>query len=114
MRPCRFLGKLCIGLVQWTGGVEVAWRGGYEEGIFLRTMQSNEWAMNQKMNDADEENAAESAVIQPDEGERMSLSLLRRRIRAGWYEDDVRSPEANHLRFLRWLVREGLLSEWTE
>lgn len=70
------------------------------------------------MNDADlcsiEENAAEPAVMQPAEEERMSLSLLRRRIRAGWYEDDVSSPQANRLRFLRWLVREGLLSEWNE
>jgi hypothetical protein len=49
--------------------------------------------------------------LQP-EGERMSLSLLRRRIRAGWYQDDLRSQQTNHLIFLRWLVREGLLSEW--
>ena len=74
--------------------------------------------MNQRMNDADlcstEEGAAEPVVNQPAEGERMSLSLLRRRIRAGWYADDMHSPEANHLRFLRWLVREGLLSEWNE
>ncbi len=50
----------------------------------------------------------------PLEGERMSLSLLRRRVRAGWYQDDLHSQEANHLIFLRWLVRSGLMSEWTE
>lgn len=48
------------------------------------------------------------------EEERMSLSLLRRRIRAGWYQDDLHSQEANHLLFLRWLVRAGLMSEWNE
>ena len=48
------------------------------------------------------------------EGERMSLSLLRRRVRAGWYQDDLHSQEANHLIFLRWLVRAGLMSEWAE
>jgi hypothetical protein len=50
----------------------------------------------------------------PLEGERMSLSLLRRRVRAGWYQDDLHSQEANHLIFLRWLVRSELMSEWTE
>jgi hypothetical protein len=50
----------------------------------------------------------------PLEGERMSLSLLRRRVRAGWYQDDLHSQEANHLIFLRWLVRAGLMSEWNE
>src|SRR5579885_1925046 len=45
-------------------------------------------------------------------GGRMSLSLLRRRIRAGWYQDDLRSEQANRLIFLRWLAREGLLNEW--
>jgi hypothetical protein len=50
----------------------------------------------------------------PLEGKRMSLSLLRRRVRAGWYQDDLHSQEANHLIFLRWLVRAGLMSEWTE
>lgn len=44
--------------------------------------------------------------------ERMSLSLLRRRIRAGWYQDDLHSQEASRLLFLRWLVRAGLISEW--
>lgn len=44
----------------------------------------------------------------------MSLSLLRRRVRSGWYQDDLHSQEANHLIFLRWLVRAGLMSEWTE
>ena len=34
MRTRRFLGKLCIGLLQWPGGVEVVWRGGYEKGFF--------------------------------------------------------------------------------
>ena len=48
------------------------------------------------------------------EEERISLSLLRRRIRAGWYQDDLHSQEANHLLFLRWLVRAGLMSEWNE
>ncbi len=42
----------------------------------------------------------------------MSLSLLRRRIRVGWYQDDLRSEQANRLIFLRWLAREGLLNEW--
>lgn len=42
----------------------------------------------------------------------MSLSLLRRRIRAGWYQDDLHSQEASRLLFLRWLVRAGLISEW--
>ena|SRR5579883_2236572 len=49
--------------------------------------------------------------LQP-EGGRMSLSLLRRRIRVGWYQDDLRSEQANRLIFLRWLAREGLLNEW--
>lgn len=44
----------------------------------------------------------------------MSLSLLRRRVRSGWYQDDLHSQEANHLIFLRWLVQAGLMSEWTE
>ena len=44
--------------------------------------------------------------------ERMSLSLLRRRIRTGWYQDDLHSQEASRLLFLRWLVRAGLISEW--
>ncbi|HEY7346895.1 MAG TPA: hypothetical protein VH599_01155 [Ktedonobacterales bacterium] len=82
------------------------------------TLQNKEWNENQEMNTnsiyVPEENTAESLVIQPAEGERMSLSLLRRRVRAGWYEDDVRSKEVNRLLFLRWLVREGLLSEWNE
>ncbi len=69
-------------------------------------MQSHSW---------EEKNLVEPAVSQQaPAAERMSLSLLRRRIRAGWYEDDLRSEEANHLLFLRWLVREGLLSEWAE
>ncbi len=79
-------------------------------------MQNEESKKNQEMNHVDlsssEENSAEPAVIQSAPAERMSLSLLRRRVRAGWYEDDLYAQEARRLLFLRWLVREGLLSEW--
>ncbi len=66
-------------------------------------------------NNREEQHLIEPSVIQDaPTGQRMTLSLLRRRIRAGWYEDDLRSEEANHLLFLRWMVRQGLLSEWDE
>ncbi|HEY7358892.1 MAG TPA: hypothetical protein VH590_20555 [Ktedonobacterales bacterium] len=61
-----------------------------------------------------EEDSAAPSVMQAAPDERVSLSLLRRRVRAGWYEDDLHSQEARRLLFLRWLVREGLLSEWNE
>ncbi|HLW02246.1 MAG TPA: hypothetical protein VKT82_26560 [Ktedonobacterales bacterium] len=63
---------------------------------------------------SDDAYAATPAEVQPTSGERMSLSLLRRRVRAGWYEDDLHSQTGLRLLFLRWLVREGLLSEWSE
>ena len=42
----------------------------------------------------------------------MTLSLLRWRVRAGWYQDDLQPMERRRLEFVRWLYRAGLLSEW--
>ncbi len=44
--------------------------------------------------------------------EKITLSLLRARIRAGEYQDDLHSPEENRLIFLRWLVQQGCFNEW--
>ena len=44
--------------------------------------------------------------------ERMTLSHLRARIRAGAYQDDLYAGEESHLLFLRWLVRQGWANEW--
>lgn len=44
--------------------------------------------------------------------ERMTLSLLRARIRAGAYQDDRYAEGERHLLFLCWLVRQGQLNEW--
>ncbi len=38
---------------------------------------------------------------------------LRARVRAGGYQDDLVSEETNRLLFLRWMVRNGRISEWT-
>lgn len=43
--------------------------------------------------------------------ERMTLSRLRARIRAGAYQDDRYAEGELHLLFLRWLVRQGQLNE---
>jgi len=43
----------------------------------------------------------------------MNLSLLRARIRAGGYQDDLHSITVNRLIFLRWLVQQGWVSEWS-
>jgi hypothetical protein len=78
-------------------------------------MHNKAWEKLQKnMKDlsANREQDTAPSAIPSAPAERMSLSLLRRRIRAGWYEDDMHSQEAQRLLFLRWLVREGLLSEW--
>lgn len=44
--------------------------------------------------------------------ERMTLSHLRARIRAGAYQDDSYAPEERRQGFLRWLVRQGWVNEW--
>lgn len=44
--------------------------------------------------------------------ERMTLSHLRARIRAGAYQDDRYAQGERHLLFVRWLVRQGQLNEW--
>lgn len=45
--------------------------------------------------------------------ERMTLAQLRARIRAGAYQDDLTTLEERRLLFVRWLVRQGWLNEWT-
>ena len=81
-------------------------------------MQDDTGEKNRKINmtglSSQDATGSESAALQSTAAERMSLSLLRRRIRAGWYEDDLSSQSAQRLLFLRWLVREGLLTEWEE
>ena len=84
-------------------------------------MQQDHWEAHQEnytasfLADTSEQQAFGEQTLPPLlDGERMSLSLLRKRVRAGWYQDDLHSEEANHLLFLRWLVRAGLISEWTE
>ena len=44
--------------------------------------------------------------------ERMTLSHLRARIRAGAYQDDLYNLGERRLLFLRWLVRQGWVNEW--
>ncbi len=44
--------------------------------------------------------------------ERMTLSHLRARIRAGAYQDDLYALEERRLLFLRWLVWQGWVNEW--
>lgn len=96
--------------------LNVAWRGDQQQKVGM-TMQSNEWKKHQEMHEmhfsTNDENSIESSMMPSAPEERMSLSLLRRRIRSGWYEDDRYSEEAQRLLFLRWLVREGVLSEWS-
>jgi hypothetical protein len=44
--------------------------------------------------------------------QRMTLSHLRARIRAGAYQDDQYADEERRLLFLRWLVGQGWVNEW--
>lgn len=44
--------------------------------------------------------------------ERLTLSLLRARIRAGGYQDDVHTETVYRLLFARWLAQQGVLNEW--
>lgn len=44
--------------------------------------------------------------------EKMTLSLLRARIRAGEYQDDRFSTEGNRLLFLCRLIQQGYFNEW--
>ena len=43
---------------------------------------------------------------------KMNLSLLRKRIRAGEYLDDLHDLNENRVAFARWLVQQGKLNEW--